>query len=292
MFRNLRRFAAFAFALLALTAVLAACSTSGTEATTPAPAQGMGMGQGQGQGHGHGQGQPGGMAAGSETMMPAGGHGPLEGDEHGMMMDVNALPGGELSDEERASLLFMREEEKLAHDVYIALYEKWQLPIFEHIANSETQHTNMVLALIEKYNLDDPAAGKAPGEFTNPDLQALYDKLVAQGSQSLADALKVGGAIEEIDILDLQERIAQTDNEDIRTIYNNLMMGSENHLRAFTRTLAQETGETYQPQYMDKDAYDAIVSAPMGHGGDHGEGGCAGEGAGFDHDHDDHDDDH
>ncbi len=199
--------------------------------------------------------------------------GPANGGEGAM--DVNTLPGGDLTDEERDGLLYMREEEKLAHDVYIALYEKWGLPIFSNIAQSEQQHTDMVLGLIQKYGLEDPAAGKAPGEFTNPDLQALYDQLVAQGSQSVGDALKVGAAIEEIDILDLKARIAQTDNEDIRTVYENLMAGSENHLRAFVQNLQQQTGETYQPQYLDQATYDAIISSPMGHGnagGTHGHG--------------------
>jgi len=294
MIHHFRRITAFLLILLALTATLTACSSP---TPTPTPAQGMGPGQGRGQGpRGQGQaggrGQAGGMGqAGGTNTTPAGQGGQGSAGAAGNnMLDVDALPREDLSDAEREGLYYMREEEKLAHDVYIALYDKWGSTIFERISFSETQHTNMVLALIQKYNLDDPAAGKAPGEFSNPDLQALYDQLVAQGSQSLAEALKVGGAIEEIDILDLEERLAQTDNEDIRAVYENLMMGSENHLRAFTRMFAQETGETYQPQFMDKDAYDAIISAPMGHGGGHGNGDCTDHDTG--HGNHDTDDDH
>lgn len=69
---------------------------------------------------------------------------------------------------------------------------------------------------------------------------------MTQGSQSLADALKVGVAIEEIDILDLQTRLAQTDNADIELVYGNLLKGSHNHLRAFTSTLQRQTGEMYE----------------------------------------------
>ena len=284
MIRHIRRTAAFLLILLAMTATLAACNS-----TTSAPAQGGGPGQGQG----HGQGQRGQGQIGGTNAMPAGqgGQGPM-GAAGSNIPDIDLLPREDLSDAERAGLYYMREEEKLAHDVYIALYDKWGSTIFDRISLSETRHTNMVLALIQKYNLDDPAAGKAPGEFSNPDLQALYDQLIAQGSQSLAEALKVGGAIEEIDILDLEERLAQADNEDIRAVYENLMMGSENHLRAFTRMFAQETGETYQPQFMDKDAYDAIISAPMGPGShdkgnhdNHSQGNCGGHGEG---NHDNH----
>jgi len=172
---------------------------------------------------------------------------------------ISQAAPGQLSESEAAGILFMREEEKLASDVYLTLYEKWGLAVFSNIASSEQTHTDTVLTLIERYGLEDPAAGKAVGEFTNSDLQALYDQLVAQGSQSLADALKVGAAIEEIDILDLQEHIAQTAQADIQLVYENLMQGSTNHLRAFVSALERQ-GESYAPQYLDPDAYDEILS--------------------------------
>ncbi len=188
---------------------------------------------------------------------------------------VSTLPTGDLSDAEVASLLYMREEEKLARDVYLTLGEQWDVQIFQNIAQSEQMHMDAVKDLLDRYGLEDPAAGKDIGEFTDPELQALYDQLVAQGSQSLADALKVGGAIEEIDILDLEERIAETDNVDIKTVYENLMRGSRNHLRAFASTLETMTGETYEPQYLSAEEYAAIVNSGMeqgnGHGADNGQ---------------------
>lgn len=175
-----------------------------------------------------------------------------------------------VSPEEAAALQFMREEEKLAHDVYVTLYGAWGLPVFDNIAASEQQHTDAVAALLDRYGILDPAAGHAIGEFTDPALQALYNQLVAQGSQSVADALKVGAAIEEIDILDLQERLAETDNAAIEQVYNNLLAGSENHLRAFVSTLKTQTGETYAPQYLSQAAYDAILAASGSQGGGNG----------------------
>ncbi len=119
------------------------------------------------------------------------------------------------------ALQYMREEEKLARDVYLALYEEWQLPIFQTIAGSESQHMEAMLTLIEKYGLTDPAAGKAEGEFTNPELQALYAQLVAQGSKSAVDALKVGATIEDLDIADLMEALENMTSDDIRFAMEN-----------------------------------------------------------------------
>lgn len=179
---------------------------------------------------------------------------------------LDTLPITELTEVEAAALRFMREEEKLAYDVYITLYTTWGLPIFQNIANSEQTHTEAVLTLLERYNVADPVANNGVGVFTDAMLQALYDQLVAQGNQSLSDALKVGAAIEEIDILDLEERSAQTDKADILTVYANLTQGSRNHLRSFVKTLTQQTGETYTPQYLSQDAYDAILAGDIERG--------------------------
>jgi len=169
------------------------------------------------------------------------------------------LPTGELSEAEEEALLFMREEEKLAHDVYIFLYKKWGLGIFQNIANSEQTHADTIAMLLERYNLSDPASATA-GIFTNPDLQVLYTQLTAKGSQSLADALKVGGLIEEVDIRDLKSSLAEADNADIQQVFTNLLNGSYNHLLAFSSTFTRQTGETYQPQVLSLEDYQSITS--------------------------------
>jgi len=182
---------------------------------------------------------------------------------------LSQVPTSALSAAEIEGLLYMREEEKLAHDVYLTLYEKWRLPIFQNISNSEATHMAAVKTLLDRYSLPDPAAGKGVGQFSNATLQALYAQLLQQGSQSLASALRVGGAIEEIDILDLQERLANTDHKDIQTVYENLLQGSRNHLRSFVSTLQTQTGEIYQPQYLSQADYEAVINSPMegGRGG-------------------------
>ncbi|MEA3327985.1 MAG: DUF2202 domain-containing protein [Chloroflexota bacterium] len=181
--------------------------------------------------------------------------------------ESNSINSSGLSDAEINSLVFMREEEKLARDVYLALYDLWGLQIFQNIANSEQTHTDAVANLLDRYDIPDPADTSPAGVFVNSDLQSLYDELTETGAQSLRNALKVGAAIEEIDILDLQEYLGIIEEQAIRQVYENLLKGSENHLRAFTSTLEKQTGEIYQPQYMTQDAYNAIVSDDNRRGG-------------------------
>lgn len=165
-------------------------------------------------------------------------------------------PSGELTGQEIEGLLFMAEEEKLAGDVYLALNEKWNLRVFDNIDRAEQTHEAAVKTLLERYSLPDPTKGA--GEFSNETLQGLYDDLVSRGSASVKDALQVGAAIEEIDILDLEERMAQTDREDILLVYANLKRGSENHLRAFVNNL-QRQGFEYSPEYLSQEEYDGII---------------------------------
>lgn len=194
--------------------------------------------------------------------------------EHPILSTLSADADPNLTDVEISGLYYMREEEKLAHDVYVYLYEMWGAQVFNNIASSETSHANSVLYLIDFYGLEDPAANSAVGEFVDPDLQALYDQLTAQGSESLQAALLVGAAIEEIDILDIVDYINQTDHADIIQVYQNLISGSENHLAAFVKNIENQTGTIYEPQYLDADTYQSIIgSGVQTNGNSNGQGG-------------------
>ena len=185
---------------------------------------------------------------------------------------------GTLTEDEVAGLLFMREEEKLAHDVYMTLFDLWGQLIFKNIAASEQIHTDTVKFLLDKYEIPDPAEVSPLGQFSDQDLQALYDQLLEMGSASLADALTVGTAVEEIDILDLEKYLAQTESVDLIQVYENLLAGSKNHLRSFVSSLERQTGETFQPQYLSQEAYDEIISGSFesGKGGGQMGGGMGG----------------
>ncbi len=167
-----------------------------------------------------------------------------------------------LSDAEVTDLVFMREEEKLARDVYLTLYNTWGLQVFNNIASSEQMHTDSIKGLLDAYGIADPVVNDAVGVFTNPELQALYNQLVATGSTSLVDALKVGAAIEEIDIADLYEAMAETAQPNILQVYSSLLAGSENHLRSFVSTLSAQ-GVGYAAQYLSDETYNAIINSAM-----------------------------
>ncbi len=175
------------------------------------------------------------------------------------------LPKQPLDTSEKEALVYMREEEKLARDVYLALYTKWNLMVFNNIARSEQRHTNAVALLLKKYNLEDPVKSDSLGAFTNPELSKLYRDLVTKGQKSLKDALIVGATIEDLDIYDLDKRLAISDNEDVKCVFQNLRRGSENHMRAFIRQL-QANGGTYKPQFISKQEFDKILNARGNHG--------------------------
>lgn len=173
------------------------------------------------------------------------------------------LPLESLSADETAGIRWMREEERLARDVYDALYLQYGRQVFDNISNSEQSHMDAVLTLIERYELEDPGADLQTGEFAFDDLQSLYDELIAEGDVSLIAALQVGALIEEVDIVDLQKQLEEVvDNQDVTAVYDHLLRGSRNHLRAFVNNLTQQ-GVTYEPQVLDSAAYHTIVSSGM-----------------------------
>jgi hypothetical protein len=151
------------------------------------------------------------------------------------VMAAGPLFAAALTQEEKNWLLYLREEEKVARDVYIALYDKWGLTIFRNISKSEQTHMSAIKTLLDRYGL--PDAAKGPGVFTNKDLQALYDDLIIQGNSSVTEALNVGVFIEATDIEDLKDALAITVHKDIMRVYQNLMAGSGNHLAAFESKL-------------------------------------------------------
>jgi len=206
------------------------------------------------------------LVSGWTTGVQAGnGNGDGTGNCGGLLVIIGGLPLEEIDAAELTDLTWMREEEKLARDVYAAMDELWGMRIFGQIKWAEQNHMDAMFALFEKYDLADPVGDNPPGVFTDPALQALFDQLLDQGSQSLVAALGVGATIEDLDIFDLDGALANADNVDIRTVYQNLQKGSRNHLRSFVSVL-QRNGSSYTPQYLPQAEYDEIISSPMEHG--------------------------
>lgn len=185
-------------------------------------------------------------------------------------IDSFTTTSSDLKQSEIAGLLLMREEEKMALDVYDKFFGTYGLTTFDRISNSETRHTEAVTALIQHFGLTDPAFSEA-GKFSNQSIQTLYNQLIAAGTSSNA-ALSTGAYIEEYDIADLKKLIAETTNADILMVYTNLLKGSENHLRAFVRVLSRQ-GITYKAQILSSADFNAIIAGANSSGAGKGRGG-------------------
>lgn len=157
-----------------------------------------------------------------------------------MTVDDNArLPGSAaLSDDERANLILMREEERLARDLYRRFHQAWGVPIFANIAASEQRHHDAIGRLLERYGVPDPSVGQPPGGFADPELQDAYDAWLGRGLSSLDAAYTVGIELETGDIADLTAGVEGSAEPAIHTVYENLRAASENHLRAFDAAMS------------------------------------------------------
>ena len=172
--------------------------------------------------------------------------------------EVTEQNQNQLTEAEKQGLLFTRQEEKLAYDVYRYAFEKYGSNIFDNISKSETTHQGFIQDLLDKYKLTNPVLEMGPGEFENEHLQELYGQLTAKADKSLADAMEVGATIEDLDIDDLLQLTKETDKEDLIHVYEMLTCGSRNHLRGFVGQL-KNMGRTYQPQFLDTVEYAAII---------------------------------
>ena len=145
-----------------------------------------------------------------------------------------------LTEKEIEHITYIRQEEKLARDVYLTLYEVYEAPIFSNISESEQRHMDALKRRIYKYGLEDPVENDTVGVFpvpeqdTDTDFKKLYDELVALGRDSYCDALQVGLDIENLDITDIEIALNDVEARDVTRVLNNLLNGSYNHLNAFT----------------------------------------------------------
>jgi hypothetical protein len=133
-------------------------------------------------------------------------------------------------------LSYLREEERLAGDVYTAIAKLYPANAtqFTRIATAEQRHFAAMGALLSRYGLADPSAGRSAGSYADPALTQLYDKLMTQAKVSLTEAYKVGVAIEQTDLADLKAGLAAKPPTDVKAVYTNLQAGSNNHLATFT----------------------------------------------------------
>ena len=165
--------------------------------------------------------------------------------------------------DDEASLRALLDEEKLAHDVYLALGRTHGLRVFENIRRAEVRHQAAMRSLLARTGQPLPHTESKPGVFEDTEVQALYDRLVKEGQSSVAAALRVGALIEEMDIFDLRTARSHSTDPEVRHVLSQLERASENHFRAFHRQLVR-TGATYQPKHLTEHDIDAILSAKGG----------------------------
>jgi hypothetical protein len=171
-----------------------------------------------------------------------------------------ADPTAGLDETEIHHLVFIREEEKMARDVYLVLYDKWSSPVFANIAKSEQAHMDAMANLLAYYGLDDPVTSDETGVFTDPDIADLYNDLILWGLTSKENAFLVGAYIEEFDILDIWKAYDDTDESRIQRVYQNLYEGSYNHLDAFVYNYELLTGAVYLPQLLPQTQFDLVMA--------------------------------
>ena len=175
----------------------------------------------------------------------------------GQSLDIVPEPGKLDGTAAAEELIFMRQEEKMARDVYNEMYDLWGLRVFSNIAKAEEWHMEQMLQMLDKYGLEDPVPPSeyGVGEFKNEDLQERYNEFILEGSESPNAALSVGARIEELDIADLESAIDKTGEATLDQAYGRLLRASENHLRAFARNL----GGNYNAQLLPQGEVNAIL---------------------------------
>ena len=176
-------------------------------------------------------------------------------------------PLTELSDAEVQGLLFMREEEELARDLYLDIYEATggHLQTFKNISDkAETKHAEAIRLLLVRANIEDPSTGRHD-TYNDPELQELYDTLYENAVVGDdVTTLRVGALVEETDIRDIRDFRDQVseDQQDIIDTYDNLLCGSRNHLRAFVKEIEDRTGSAYIKQVPElAEEVDAILES-------------------------------
>lgn len=182
----------------------------------------------------------------------------------GPAVEVDAALATEALEED---IVALREEEKLARDVYLTLLEVYDVNAFVNISGSEQRHMDRVGELLQAFGIDDPVTDDSIGAFKAEAFEKLYGQLVASGRVSLADALRVGATIEDLDIHDIQEMRERTGEPAARATYDALECGSRNHMRAFVRQLTR-LSESYEPQFISQEQLDEILGTPQERCGD------------------------
>lgn len=222
-----------AVAMVIIVIVVFIAAIAGGVLKIPGPGAAFGPGAGQG---GHQQG-PGAFTGPQGPGEPGAGTGPGAASGYPVLRPMSDT--SPLSDQEVADILFMREEEQMAYDLYSRWAEMYPMPVFSNIRDAEAVHIYSVQLLMDRYDIPSDQIGNASAGYNNPVIQSWYDAFSSQGDTSQTDALEAGLAIEQEDIADLDAAISHTSRPDVLQVWNNLREGSVNHESAFLHALGR-----------------------------------------------------
>ncbi len=211
-----------------------------SDQATPDPQNTLVAGTCDGTGPGSGLGTPSGIPSGARAGDRAGRNGQGAAGQGrgaelgtGTKADLTEVASGTLTDAQKSTLASIAEDEKLAHDLYVAFADLYSVRAFDRIATAETQHLMEVRLVLDRYDVTDPTVGLAVGTFTTARFQELYDTQLAAGSVDLTAAYEAGVLVEQTDIADLTAAASDLAAPDVEQVYTNLLAGSERHLAAF-----------------------------------------------------------
>jgi len=169
-----------------------------------------------------------------------------------MSIDLSTYSQDALTDEQKYALAYMWHEEKLAHEIYLALNTIYPSKQFVNIATkSEIKHIALVQNLVAWYDLNitnipdytvnysaEELASIPAGTYAIDEIQSLYDTLYAKGIGSKQAALETACMVEVTDVNDLDvDIILAGDNAALVDTFNILRNGSYNHYWAFDKAL-------------------------------------------------------
>lgn len=172
--------------------------------------------------------------------------------EETTLLGLSSYEKIDLNTTQKASLAYMWHEEKLAHDLYLALNEvNPSMPLAMIPVKSEIVHMQYVEELVAWYDIDvtdlpdynasysaEELDAMEPGIFAVDEIQNLYNTLYNFGEANLTSSLQVGCMVEVVDVDDLNAYIAQAgENRALIDTFEILRADSYKHYWKFDETL-------------------------------------------------------
>lgn len=174
-----------------------------------------------------------------------------------------------LSADEIEFLFALREDEKMARDLYTVFAAKYSTaPQIDRIAAAENSHIAYVEAVLDYYEISYPAM-TAAGLFEDAKRQAIYNEL-ADKSGTLLEVYATMAAVEEESVSAYKSVQSEITNENIALVITNMIKASSNHLKAAVCQIIVG-GSTYTPLYLSAEEFGTIVNLPYQNGYKYGQ---------------------